>query len=206
VSVWGLTGVALLPDTGWLYDDAALFGLTASSASSYGVGGWTIDEVAAFVAAKPREDAISSDTWWDVATVALGCAELARMSTADSAATLCMETLETAWLLSSLLPPVLPSVRAVSAAATGLESDPAADYTTTALDLTAAAAALGSMLAEPTWTDPDALAGWTYDAILALARCQEVLRALCWATPSCERAPVLELARFRTGRPGPHAA
>lgn len=172
-----------LTQEGWLFDDASVFGSpTSSGLSGAVIGSWSPEQVASRVDAKCDsygagcEDwtvdlwRLDGEGWWAVAEVAAGCEELLRTGP-GAAVDLCMQTFTTAWGLSQRLPIPPRSVRSQPSwpAWCASLSDQLDQLTLIGAELDMAAGRLVRALAEDGVTDPFALAGWVWEAMVALA-------------------------------------
>ncbi len=150
-----------------LRDDAAVFGLSYAAEAA---PAWVDDdgEVGRRICAK-APDALGAELWWRVAEVARICRRLSRCPRRPEADELhhVEYALRTSLAVADDLPWPLPSacVRpdpldepAAVLAAAGPRRD--------LLDV--AGHRLAAALDDPQWVDPDALAGWVDDAVLAL--------------------------------------
>jgi hypothetical protein len=178
MTVLRLPGVPVLPESGWLYDDAAVFGLLSpDSAVVPRLDGWSAADVAARVAAKADAGCggLDDDGWWSVAELAAGCETLAELRPGRAAAVVCVQTFACAWDLSRQLPCPPRSLRTLpsSSLARELRYPP---YGLAAAELRDAARRLTTALADDDWTDGDTLAGWVHDAMFGLALCRRALR------------------------------
>ena len=151
-----------------LRDDAAVFGLSYAAEAA---PAWVEDdgEVGRRICAK-GQDGLGADLWWRVADVARICRRLSRCPrVADDVEELdhVERALATSRSVADQLPWPLP--------ATCVRPDPldepvavlvAAGPRRDLLDV--AGHRLAAALDDPQWVDPDALAGWVDDAVLAL--------------------------------------
>jgi hypothetical protein len=173
VTVLRVAGVRDLPDTGWLFDDAAVFGLLSREAGAVPrLDGWTAADVADCVVTKAGAGGLDDDGWWLVAEVAAGCETLAQMRASRAAETVCAQTFVAAWQLSLRLPHPPRSLRTRHAR----RFPPGDAYVLAALDVRDAGTRLAVALADRGWLDGDALAGWVHDAMFGLALCRRALR------------------------------
>jgi hypothetical protein len=150
-----------------LRDDAAVFGLSYAAEAA---PAWVEDdgEVGRRICAK-APDALGADLWWRVADIARICRMLSRCSGHQHSDDLrhVEDGLRTSLSVADDLPWPLP--------ATCTRPDPldepvsviaAAGPRRDLLDV--AGHRLAAALDDPQWVDPDALAGWVDDAVLAL--------------------------------------
>lgn len=178
MTVLRLPGLPVLSDSGWLYDDGAVFGLLSSDTGVVPrLNGSLAADVDAYVTQRAAAGCGGLDEhgWWSVAELAADCEVLAEAHPSATAADLCVQTFAAAWELSERLPCPPRSLRtlASSSLARDVSCPP---YGLAAAELRDAARRLTAALVDDGWTDADALAGWVHDAMLGLALFGQTLR------------------------------
>ncbi len=162
-------GDALSAGHALLRDDAAVFGFSHAAEAA---PAWIEDdgEVGRRICAKVRDE-IDADVWWRVAEVARLCRRVSGSSTDGGQR---LQQVKLALRASRSVARDLPAPLPLACALPGHASP--ADEPRAALvvagprrDLVDSAGhRLAAALDEPGWIDPDALAGWVDDAVLAL--------------------------------------